>query len=206
MHGCHAQEEATFEELRVDNEEKIESDIGLGPGRPLKRLDIDQLEASIERATGLRWVDYSNHSQFQRFRSTLGIPDFFASTKEDLEVSPLFLKFLDDAARSVCANLINQEWRRSESERIFLTEAKKEDTTEQADGRDRIAKNLAYLIERFHGRSLALQAAELQSWLNLWKKAYETSRTNGNNQENAARSAWQAMCVALLVHPDFYTY
>ena len=46
-------------------------DLGTGPDRPLRRMDIEQLDAAMRRATGgIGWDDGSGNPQFTRFRTT----------------------------------------------------------------------------------------------------------------------------------------
>lgn len=173
-------------------------DLGTGPERPRRRMDVEQLDAAMRRATGgIGWDDGSGNPQFVRFRSTLGVPDYVASTGEDLEVSALFLKFLDDAARSTCDRLIEREEDAMPAERVFLVHADLASAL-PADA-DAIDENLAHLLLRFHGRRVAPGSRELAPWHQLFADARAMS-------EDEPKTAWRTVCVALFDHPDFYLY
>ena len=174
-------------------------DLGTGPDRPLRRLDIDQLDASMRRATGgIGWDDGSGNPQLTRFRTTLGVPDYVTSTTEDLEVSALFLKFLDDAARSTCDRLIEREEdAATPAERTFLVHAELASTL--PDDAEAIDQNLAYLLLRFHGRRVDVDSEELTPWRQLFRDARAMS-------VDEPKTAWRTVCVALFDHPDFYLY
>lgn len=172
-------------------------DLGTGPYRPRRRMDVDQLDASIRRATGgVGWDDSSGRNQFVRYSETLGVPDWLTSTTEDLDSSALFVKFLDDAARSVCTRLVHTEATSTATEHAFLVHADA-DAMLPADA-DAIDENLAYLLLRFHGRRVEMGSPELQPWHELFADA-RAAATSGE-------IAWTTVCVALIDHPDFYTY
>jgi hypothetical protein len=124
--------------------------------------------------------------QLEALSRTLGKPDFVEITTEDLEPSALFQKFLDDAARSVCAKVVDRDVGRPPAMRLL---AKPSETDEQT---------LVRLLLRFHGRWVEAGAAELESWQWLVQSA---THVTGSPEE-----AWRAVCVALITHPDFYSY
>jgi hypothetical protein len=177
-------------------------DLGTGPARALRRMDVDQLDESIFVATGLHW-EIGTTNQFTRFRSTLGVPNFATSTHEDLDVSPLFLKFVDDAARSVCTRLLDQETAMGATTHVFLVHA---DTASRlpADQAE-IDQNLAMLLTRFHGRVIEPGSDELTPWRSLWSSSLALTRDAMTGAEDG-ETAWRTVCVALIDHPDFYTY
>ena len=51
---------------------------------------------------------------------------------------------------------------------------------------------------RFHGRMVAPGDPELAPWLTLMSQARDAT--------GDPASSWRALCVALIVHPDFYSY
>ncbi len=199
--GCDDRRVA-LDELPSDFGDPDHVDLGTGPARSRHRMDIDQLDESLFVATGLRW-EVSGTNQLTRFRSTLGVPNFATSTHEDLEVSPLFLKFVDDAARSVCTRLLDQETADGAMDRVFLVHADASDRlpADQAA----IDQNLAMLLGRFHGRSVEPDSEELDPWRSLWSSSLALTR-DGMTGEDDAEVAWRTVCVALIDHPDFYTY
>jgi hypothetical protein len=173
-------------------------DLGIGPDRPRRRMDIDQLDASIRRATGgIGWDDSTGRSQLAQFSVTLGVPDYVTTTSEDLEVSTLFLKFLDDAARSTCDQLLAREIDSAPENRTFLVHA--DVNAAMPDDVARINENLAYLLLRFHGRRVSPDSNELARWRELFAMSREAS-------VDEPTVAWRTICIALIDHPDFFLY
>lgn len=170
-------------------------------GRDWRRMDLDQLKASIERVSGgVSWsspTGRDNIDMFDDLASTLGKPDYLQATREDLEPSLLFQKFLKDAANAVCLGIIEEDGRRNQSERQFVTELAWDDTWE--GNPEGVKANLARLILRFHGRLITADTQEIEEWAWLFRSVSHV--TDGN-----LAKSWNAVCVALMTHPDFYTY
>jgi hypothetical protein len=168
--------------------------------RPPRRMNIDQVKASMEAVTGgIGWteqIDGEEVDLFERLAGSLGKPDYLASTVEDLDPGLLFQKFLDDAAKSVCTRLIEAEATRSDADRVFLVHAELDDTLATAP--DAVRDNLAAAVLRFHGRHVDPGAPQLEPWLDLFDQA--TSITGD------PADGWRLVCVGLFTHPDFYSY
>lgn len=168
--------------------------------RRRRRMDIDQLDTAIRQVTGgIGWTEQRGNNEvnlFQELARTLGKPDYLELVDEDLEPSAMFQKFLDDAARSVCDRLMEAERERSEDERVFFTAASPDSSWARAP--DRVRGNLQYLVLRYHGRKLAVDAPELNPWLWLAESAEHVGAT--------PIEMWRTVCVGLLTHPDFFTY
>ncbi len=172
-------------------------DLGTGPARPRRRMDIDQLDQSLRSVTGgIGWVDSSGRDLFVTNAETLGVPDWVSFTNEDLEASALFVKFLDDAARSSCTTLITRDAAAPAADRIFFVHA--EPSAMMPADQTAIDENLAYLLLRYHGRRVAVGSDEILPWRGLYQDA--RAATDDPNV------AWRTVCVALVDHPDFYTY
>jgi hypothetical protein len=182
-------------EVPVDPGPETPIDLGLDPARPRRRMDVEQLDRSIERATGRRWMSGTT-ALFESNARTLGVPDYLATTNEDREVSALFLKFVDDAARSVCTSLVAADADAAAADRIFFVHAEPAMTL-AADGAA-IDENLRYLLLRFHGRRIEEGAPDLAVWHDLFGDARAATED--------PEEAWRTVCVALIDHPDFYTY
>ncbi|MEM9074384.1 MAG: hypothetical protein AAGE52_38170 [Myxococcota bacterium] len=175
-------------------------DLGTAPYRDRRRMDIDQLQASVLRVTdGIDWVQ-GNTNQFERFRDTLGAPDYINSTAEDTAVSVLFLKFVDDMARRVCDQLVRRETGSVTDEDprgvLFVSV---DPAAEEAPAQSAVDDNLAYLLLRYHGRRVDPGSAELDPWRQLYAGASAA-------EEASQADAWEAVCVGMMNHPDFYTY
>jgi hypothetical protein len=168
--------------------------------RSRRRMDLDQLDTAIRQVSGgIGWTELRGQTEvslFQDLAATLGKPDFIGRTEEDLLPSAMFEKFLSDAARSVCTALITQDPGREAGARTFFLAADSEDTVSRNPAA--VEANLRALLLRFHGRKIAAGSAELDPWTWMMKSAEHAHVSPSNT--------WRAVCVALLVHPDFYTY
>lgn len=163
--------------------------------REVRRMDIDQLDASIRSATGGIGWDVDGVSQFAELAPSLGVPDYTTRTSEDLTAGLLFQKFLDDAASTVCEELVSREAAGTSN---VLTGAADPSVTRAAA--PAIADQaIANAVLRFHGRRLAPGEPALDEWTYL----FDTTVTVTGGDTLAA---WRAVCIGLIVHPDFYTY
>ncbi len=171
------------------------------PDRDWRRMDIDQLRASLARVSGgIQWnlstTDVPDLDEFQRLSATLGKPDYVQSTQENLEPTLLFQKFLDDAAVHVCTQLVATDSAKPQNERVFFVHAER--NADPFDDADAIEANVQYLVLRYHGRSVPLGDARLEPWTFLYESTHQVTHDSG--------AAWRAVCVGLITHPDFYTY
>lgn len=169
------------------------------PTRVRKRMDIGQLDASIRRVTGgIGWTEIRSGREvdlFTELSATLGVPNYIQTTSEDLTPSVLFEKFLGDAARSVCTELVERELEASPAERVLLVYASPTDTIDRSPLE--IEDNLRYLLLRYHGRYVEPDSSQL----NLWSWLFESvSLATGDPVK-----AWRTVCVGLITHPDFYS-
>lgn len=170
-----------------------------------RRLDIDQLDASIRTVTGgIAWTETRGSVEvnlFDDLSETLGKPDYLDSTEEDLAPTLIFQKFLGDAARATCTELASEEARThhltTPEERHLLIHAGPEDRGEAAS--EKIDANLRALLLRFHGTYVP---ADDDARLNSWRWLYDSSMHVSDSPE----TAWRTVCVGLITHPDFYTY
>lgn len=160
-----------------------------------RRMDIDQLDASMQRVVGLAWEDSAGRNQFVELASTLGKPDYIDSTQEDLTVSLLFQKFLGDAARDVCERRADGE-ADGDLEPLLMSHVTAE-TTVETDAAA-VDANLAELLLRFHGQSVAPDSDRMNPWRWLFTSTVHVTED--------PVLGWRAVCVGLLTHPDFYSY
>ena len=165
------------------------------PTRARQRLNIDQLSASMERLTGgLNWME-GGDILWEELAATLGKPDFVQSTQEDLLPSQLFHKFLDDAARQVCGKLITGEVLGLASEPHLMVHVDAQDPMGDSEAID---KNLRHLLLAFHGKRFEAGDPELVQWRWLADSVHASS--------TEPTEAWNAVCVALMTHPRFFSY
>lgn len=164
------------------------------PTRVRRRMQIHQLDASIQEVTGFSW-EINGDNQFEELSASLGVPDFVDRTAPDLEPGLLFQKFLDDAANHVCQELVDAEFGGESS--VFLTAVTPEDTS--ATNPSGVDQTLSDALLRFHGHSVAVGEPQLDSWRFLFDS---TMSVTGDD----TMAAWRAVCIGLIVHPDFYQY
>lgn len=162
-------------------------------GRDRHRMTVPQLADSIEQVTGRRWMDRDD-DLFAELAPTLGVPDYVERTSESREPDLVFQKLLDDAANAVCQDLVAEEAQGGERLLVGVDLA----TTVDTD-RAGIEAALSAALLRFHGRQIPADDEALGPWVWLFESA-----TNATEGDTAI--AWQAVCTALIVHPDFYTY
>lgn len=67
-----------------------------------RRLSHLQLRRSLEAIFGTSWTE-GGHDVLADLGPTLGDPDFHEITTENLDASPLYVKFMEDLAASVCS-------------------------------------------------------------------------------------------------------
>ena len=177
--------------------------------RPRRRMNLDQLNLAIREVTGGQyWTEVVNNQErdlFVTLSDTLGKPDYIQSTTEDLTPSALFLKFLDDAARQVCDKRISLDLQAMDDPRaepapdsVKLWGGLSLDASMRGDS-EAIEAQIRALVLRFHSHQLPEgDSARLAYWRWLFETA---SLVDGQ-----PLSGWRALCVALINHPDFYSY
>jgi hypothetical protein len=143
---------------------------------------------------------------FERLSSTLGKPDFIQQTVEDLTPSALFLKFLDDAARSLCVQRASLDLQRAAGEEVSALTPEQdvwgplwgELNLEEHSDAEREAQ-LRHLTLRFHGHTLPEGDSPQLAY---WQWLFESTRLVSDQPE----LPWVALCVGMINHPDFYSY
>lgn len=169
-------------------------------GRDYRRMDVDQLRASIEQVTGgIAWTEERGgrtYDRLQELESTLGKPDYLTSTLEDRSPGLLFQKFLGDAAANVCDELVATDGRRPMDERVFLVGV--EASTRFEDDPAAVEANIRRQLLRFHGHDIGPEDEALDRWVWLLRT---TEQVSGRPER-----AWRTLCIGLITHPDFYTY
>lgn len=206
--GCEGGTQGPVETEEVATEQLPEGtftftpDPGAAPARERirKRLDVDQLDRSFRVVTGgIGWTRGSGPREVNRLEelaATLGEPDFIETVDEDLSPSPMFSKFLDDAARSVCDRWLDSDRAAPAAERTFFVAV--DPDTPLAEDPSGVRENVRDLLLRVHGRWSAPDAPSVSRWVGLLEAA------ESRDLEPAA--GWRAICVALFTHPDFHLY
>lgn len=181
-------------------------------GRAPRRVDLDQLRASLEQVTGARWTgpqlvrtpDAPSGSRFEAdadllefFAEALGRPNWVTTTAEVLEPTVTFAKLVRDAVRSVCAAGLRADLGRAPSERLLLVHASATDGLPAAEARIRL--NLAHLALRFWGDAIAPDAALTDALLGVFRVA--STRPGATPVDG-----WRAVCIDLGTDPRFLAY
>ncbi len=168
--------------------------------RDRKRMNIDQLWATVDRVTGgVHWIDATGEDALVEKASLLGKPDFVDTTQEVDEPDLLFDKQLGDLARSVCVELMAKEQGSAPGDRVFLVHAAPTDTSSSAPSA--IAENMRRVLLRFHGTYLTADSPELAPWLGLFDQLSQTDAPAPDPIQG-----WTGICVTLMSHPNFFTY
>lgn len=181
-------------------------------GRAPRRVDIDQLRASLESVVGARWTgpqrvrtpEVASGSRFEPdadllefFAEPLGRPNWVTTTAEVLEPTVTFAKLARDAVRSVCAAGLRADLARAPSARTLLVRASPSDALPAAEAR--VRENLAHLALRFWGEDLAPDAALTSALLEVFRVA--STRPGATTLDG-----WRAVCIDLASDPRFLSY
>jgi len=191
-------------------------------GRAPRRLNVEQLRASLLAATGFTWVasrrvsdpdsptGFSNlpdADMLEAFAATLGRPDYVTSTSESIEPAVTFSKLANDAARVPCRTAIKADLEAKTPARI-MRHATAQDT--RASNEAAVRKNLSWLALKFWGRRIAPDDAQLAPLLTLFEKASTApASTDDNGTKRAAATpadGWRAVCIAMATDPQFLLY
>jgi len=171
--------------------------------RPRRRMTVRQLDLAIRDATGgIGWDEAGGdyESRFFELASTLGVPDYLQRVKVDLTPGMTFQKFLSDGANVICSKLINYEQQIPAEERVFLVHI--DPDTNPLDAPLQTDANIKMLLLRFHAKSIALADPAMEPWRNL----VNNIAGNVGPAWGEWLQAWDALCIALIRHPDFYSY
>jgi hypothetical protein len=165
-------------------------------GRTPHRLNVAQLDRSIERVFGKRWMFAGPPTLyiFDFLAAMLGQPDYISETLETRDPSPLFAKLMDHMASSVCYDAVNADGARPESDRVI------------ARYPTDIDRNLRYLRLRLHGVYIPEDSS---AGLDALRTLFETVRDNQPATVPPALHvpvAWMAVCVAMTTDPEFMIY
>ena len=190
-------------------------DPGLLPvaSRGANRLSIAQLRASFPIAFGfeadgttpITWHDGTAEG-FERYASSLGEPDYIEVTEENLDPSPMYAKFMDDAARDVCARVLVADTAKTDaSKRVLMRLASDTDTV--ATNPTAIDQNLRYLSLRLFGEKLADDDVTTIAGLRTVFDSTAKESAGGSSPAAAdVKAGWKAVCVAMVVAPEFHVY
>ena len=167
--------------------ETVEESSDSIPVRDLRRMNLDQLQHAIEEVTGHGYEGLNDAS------GALGKPDYIQIIKEIREPELFFQKYLQDAAHKTCDSLLDDEEEAAQENRRFLKYVEIGEEEPVA-----VKENLSFLLLRFHGHRYPLEHPQVELWYSLFEGIQESTEDT--------QTTWKAMCVALIRHPNFYSY
>lgn len=192
-------------------------------GRAARRLNVEQLRASLLAATGFTWVasrrvsdpdsptgfsQLPDADMLEAFAATLGRPDYVTSTNESIEPAVTFAKLASDAARVACRTAVKADIEGKSPPPRILRHASASDT--RTSNEAAVRKNLSYLALRFWGRHVGADDPQLAPLLTLFDKASTaTAGTDANGTKRITATpadGWRAVCIAMATDPQFLTY
>jgi hypothetical protein len=167
-----------------------------------RRLTLDQLEASVKAVFGndaagnpITWK-IGTADGFAARAGTLGAPDYINTVEENLEPSPMYLKFMNDMARSVCNQALVAD-QGSKMPKLLLRHPAAAD----------VDTNLRHLKLVFHGTKLpATDTVAVAPYRTLFTATVAARTAAGGTAAQATADGWRAVCVALVTAPEFHIY
>lgn len=172
-----------------------------------QRLSVAQLRGTFPAAMGkdadgqdIVWMLYS-YPGLEKLSDVLGEADYANRTSDNLEISPLYLKFMDAAARDVCGKALDADLKKSDPKtRVLLRYV---DPTDDVDTNpDGVNANLRYLKLRMHGVKIA---ADDTASLDQLRKLFADA-TAATVSDSPPLEGWRTVCVGLLTAPEFHLY
>jgi hypothetical protein len=145
-----------------------------------RRLSVDQLQRSLDNIADLPPGSVLLPADLA---VTLGKPDYKRVTQEQLEPTPLFMKFMVDLSGIYCGNLAMYEATRTDAK--FFTRFPTVD------------ENLRFLLLRFTG----IEGSDADPYVARLQTAY-----TAGSQGTGPLPGYQAVCMSLFTSPEFLLY
>jgi hypothetical protein len=175
-----------------------------------RRLSVEQLRRSFPIVFGkdadgvpITWMIGSKKG-FDDNSDTLGEADYINTTEDNLEPSPLYVKFIDDAARDACNRRLTADLAASApaASVLYAKMASTTDTSATA-----VDANLRHLALRFWGVKLTADDTTTMAPMHqLFDKAVASAAAGETPTEADVKEGWRAVCVALVTAPEFHIY
>jgi len=165
--------------------------------RKPQRMSVDQIRRSVPHIMAGAYWDYgippaTPTNILDLIARTLGEADYISSNSDDREVSPLFMKFMDNMASKVCINAILHDNGAAEEDRVVRR------YTDPAE-------NLRYLRLKFHGIWIPPNSTEgIEDLLKLYSDL--EAHDPFTNLSDPEVFQWYGVCVAMLSSPEFFAY
>lgn len=170
-----------------------------------QRLSVRQLATSMPIALGGSIWQVGTANGFNTRSRTLGEADYIGVVDENLEPSSLFLKFMDDAAKDACTRTANADQTRAANQRVLYKAVSLTDTV--ATNRAGVDQTLAHLKLRFHGIKVATgDEATLAPLRKVFDDSVKGAAGTATPTAAHVKEGWRAVCVALLMAPEYHLY
>jgi hypothetical protein len=148
-----------------------------------RRMSVEQLERSVEVIIG--GVPEGQVNFDATLSLTLGEPDYLRVTEENLEPTPLYMKFMLDLGAYLCQQILLYDPQRPVDDRT-LTRFTDED------------QNIRYILLRFTG----IEGAAADPYVERLMRVYDAGRAGPNGDS----SGWEAVCISVFTSPEFLLY
>lgn len=171
-----------------------------------QRLSVKQLRSSLPVLLGGETWKIGTANGFDTRSVTLGEPDYIVVVDENLEPSPLYVKFMQDMARDACNRAMVADVAqatmsmRSIEKFVGLT-----DTV--ASNKAGVDANLRYLRLAFHGMKVApTDDQPIAALRTLFDDTVKAAKGAGTVTQAHVTEGWRTVCVALLTAPEYHLY
>lgn len=183
-----------------------------GPSSSLaQRLSVGQLRSSLPVILGTDGTGASVTWRvgaavgFDTRSATLGEADYLNRVDDDLEPSPLYVKFMFDMARDSCNRVITADAARAPSAKVLTRYVNATDTV--ASAKANVDRNLRSLRLAFHGVKVAdTDDGGIATYRKLFDDAVKAAAGAGTPNAANVTEGWRAVCVALLTAPEYHFY
>lgn len=178
----------------------------------VRRISVQQLRRSLPVALGkndkgenVTWL-VDGEKGLDKMAKTLGEADFVTTNEDTLVPTPLYAKFMDDAARSVCDQALAADFKQAdEAKRTLLRHVERTDLPATAP--EAFDANLRYLKLRFHGVKVAEGDEQVLAPLReLFTKGVQAAAGGEPLTQEHVKEGWRLVCVALVNAPEFHVY
>jgi hypothetical protein len=156
------------------------ADLAIGSRGP-RRMSVDQIERSLDQMADLMPGTVKLPADLA---VTLGRPDYKRVTEEQLQPTPLFMKFMLDFSAIFCSNLAAFEPQRPADQKFFTRFPT-------------VDENIRWLTLRFTG----IEGTDADGYATRLKAAYDLG-----SQSAQPFAGYQAVCVSLFTSPEFLLY
>lgn len=191
--------------LPLDHPPVVDPNAGV-PSGGVRRLSLAQLKGSLPVVLRGHTWKIGSANGFDSRAATLGVPDYVGSVEENLEPTPLYVKFMADMARDACNRALTADLAEVDaSKRAVMRFVEPADAlTGQPD---KVDANLRYLRLSFLGAHTPEgDTPELARLRKLFGDTVLAASGGAVPAKAHVAEGWRTVCVALLTSPEFHLY